>query len=377
MILSVSLALSLVICFLIVVSLFWRKALLSKKKKARDVEANKRNRHGNHTTEEHRNVEVEKEAKALQKIWARASARWKANARYSLRQRRGKRFFARMHHHLTASAMDDSRSRLVPNASSPPSVLSTPVRNHDQAPLVEEPLPNQNPNSCSSSPPAYHAGHQIPPIILFSPQDATSPASPSSAPSHLSRQPSRPSLCPSDSHPHLPDITTAHVATDDKTLLARLADFASAPPDETDTNTNISLSQVSAPEDLELEGLIDPPVSAQMDSLPSASLFPPPPSKERLAAAERLEYAFAYDNPENVEPEGEPSAPPFEEVSALPPLLFPSAPPIIDNEEGRSLAPLACLPSAPALEDVFSPHVMLYEERDPEQCDKTKHDDDH
>jgi len=73
---------------------------------------------------------------------------------------------------------------------------------------------------------------------------------------------------------------------------------------------------------------------------------------------ERSEYAFAYDN---LEPEPEPSAPPFEENSGTPPLdpsmLFPSAPPITED---RVLCPsTTCLPSAPALEDA---RLMTYEE---------------
>ena len=335
---------------------------MNKKERSQDVEARhwRPNHRENHTSEEHRNIEIEKEAKALQKIWARASARWKANARYSLRQRRGKRFFTRSHHQSTASNVDDSRSHL---ASRPPSVQSSPIPSHNREPL-EERLPNQesqNPTSRPSSPPAYHTDHQIPPIIISSPQQT-----PGSAPSHLSRRLSQPSLYSSNAHPDLDLFPGAHVATDDKTLLARLADLASAPLNETDSVTNMSLMQVSAPDDSEFWDSTVFPTSTQMDSLPSVSLLPPPPSKERLAAAERLEYTFAYDNMENTEPEPEPSAPPFEESSAMPPLdqsmLFPSAPPIINDEEDRGLCPSTiCLPSAPAPE-VLSSRVLPYEE---------------
>jgi len=365
MILAVSLALSLFICFLIIVCLFWRKGLLNKKKMSQDVEAKRRtpNDLENNTSEEH-NIEVEK-AKALQKIWARASARWKANARYSLRQRRGKRFFTKSHHQSTTSTVDDSRSHLAARTSRQPSVESLPLPN---PPLEEGPAnqERQGPPSRPSSPPAYHTDHQIPPITTSSPGSI-------SAPSHLSRRPLQPSFYSSNAHPHLPDLDlfpSAHVATDDKTLLARLADFASAPPNETDTVANMPLTQVSAPDDLEFEH--SSPTSTQLDHPPSVSLFPPPPSKERLAAAERLEYAFAYDNLENTEPEPEPSAPPFEESSAMPPLhqsmLFPSAPPIIDDDEDRVLYPSApCLPSAPALEDLSPSRVVSYQENFPEQ----------
>jgi hypothetical protein len=56
MILAVSLALSLFICFLIIICLFWRKGLLNKKKRSQDVEAKRRrpNDRENNTSEEHR-----------------------------------------------------------------------------------------------------------------------------------------------------------------------------------------------------------------------------------------------------------------------------------------------------------------------------------
>jgi hypothetical protein len=316
MILAVSLALSLFICFLIVICLFWRKGLLTGKRKSSDVEAKKGRRQ---TSEERRNIEAEKEAKALQKIWARASARWKANARHSLRQRRGKRLFIRSHHPSTTS-LNDSRRSLAIHTSRPPSILSSRIPNQSQASLAEERHVNearQRPTSLFSSPPAYHADHRIPSIIISSHERTPEPVS-----SHLSRRPSQADLAL---------FPTVHVATDDKALLAKLADLASAPPDETDNVENMSLSQVSAPEDLEFEDHID---SSHMHDLPpAATLFPPPPSKERLAAVERLDYTFGFDD---LEPEPEPSAPPFEESSAMLPLddaiLLPSAPPLIDEE---------------------------------------------
>lgn len=342
MILAVSLALSLFIGFLILVCLFWRKGLFNKRK-SQDIEAE--DRHENLTAAEHRAIEVEKEAKALQKIWARASARWKANARHSLRQRRGKRPFARLHHQSTTSFVNDSRRCLTDHPSRPPSSLSSPIPIHIQSPFVEERLPNQenqSPASRPPSPPAYHSDHQTPPIII-SPSGTNSEYS---FPAHLSPQPS---LYPFHANRQYSDLNlfpiSAHVATDDKALLARLADLTSAPATETDA---LSLSQGSAPEDVEFEDVIASSTSAQMDSPSLAPLFPPPPSKERLAAAERLEYSFVYTN-RHVELE---SAPPFEEGLPLDEsVLFPSAPPTI-NEESPALG-TSFLPSAPSLEDVL------------------------
>lgn len=369
-ILAVSLALSLFICVLIIVCLFWRKSIIDKKKRLADVEAKDRGRGRREdlTSAELMHLEHEKEAKAMQKLWARATARWRANARYTLRQRRGKRIFRSSHNHQSSVSIDDSGSRLA--GSQPSSVLSSDV------PPREDELPSSRDQQStssgatpapgrSSSPPAYQHGHGIPLIVISSPNYSTG-LSGLSTPTHLSlpRRLSQPSLSSSTANPRQPSLecdpfpAAAHVATDEKALLARLADMASAPPEDSD---EALYPQVSAPEwHEELETFATSTAPANADIMSTSSLFPPPPSKERLAAAERLEYAFAYDDLENAEPEPEPSAPPFEEGSAPPrdgPLLLPSAPPMINGDEDHPPR----LPSAPAWEDGFSSSLPFQE----------------
>ena len=339
-ILAVSLALSLLICILIVSCLFWRKGRFSKRQ-GQDLEA-KHSPRENCVAEEQRNIEVEKESKALQKAWARASARWKANAHYSLRQRRGMRFLSKSYRQSLISSPNNSRSRLAISTSRTPSVLSShiTIANDKEVSSVDGQLSDPqmqtvHHTSRLSSPPAYHEGHPI----IISPHDQTTGSNSYSSPSRLSRRPSQ---------THLTLFpTTAHVATDDKIILSRLANLASAPPNEAEI---MPLSQVSAPDDLQFEIHTVSPILTQL----SSGQFPPPPSKEKLSAAEGLEYTtFVYDNLENADPELEPSAPPFEEnplmLSLAESILLPSAPPIIDSEN-RTIP--TCLPSAPSLEDL-------------------------
>jgi hypothetical protein len=64
-------------------------------------------------------------------------------------------------------------------------------------------------------------------------------------------------------------------------------------------------------------------------------MFPPPPSKERLAAAEFYNYPFAFDEMDPAILDLEPSAPPFEEDSSLTLEinLIPSAPSLLDHSD--------------------------------------------
>ncbi len=356
-ILAVTLALSLFICFFILSCLFWRN-----RKKSPDVEAKAR-RPGRErlTPEERRRIE---EAKALEKFWVRATARWKANARQSFRQRMGRRLInraSRINHSSTSGV--DSRSQLAGSSSRPSSGFS--VTSSRNQPLGEE-HPQSTETTRSLPPPAYHLEHQVPPIVISSSSRPMTPVSESITPHlSLSARPSQLLICPS---PQLsPDrellSQTAHVATDDKALLAQLAELASAPPEVEDFGSAMSHSAPAWNDDLEFESLSPPsaPIGTDDESLPS--LFPPPPSKARLAAAERLEYAFAYDDLEYAEPEPEPSAPPFEERSAPlfdESLLLPSAPPLTSHGDNFVIEPPSSfLPSAPAWEAL--PHSFPQE----------------
>ena len=192
----------------------------------------------------------------------------------------------------------------------------------------------------------------------------------------------------------LPRVATAHIATDDKTLLARMANMVSSPPGEDlfvaegpSHETTVPCGP-SVPVIEELEAIpaaelgtsgsgvrkgpevvwsnnLSPSTSSRHPMLsvpvptysrepsPPPPLFPAPPSKAQLAAPHFYEYpsAFESDVLDSAATELQPSAPIFEYPSApeddLHPQLdaVPCAPPLIDEEDelhlglGRGSAP--------------------------------------
>lgn len=362
---------------------------MERRKKQSDIEAKARRRRRQLerglTEEEMLEITLEQKMKTKQKLWARATARWKAHARQSARQRRGgKRTSSHMSQiqNDSTTSLDHTRSRAATSRSSLHSndfSRSSLDSTHDRS-SQEGSRPgslSRNPNAShsasssqssnrSSSPPAYRHGTQIPPIILSS--SPSSPDDPSGlttrSAQNRSRRPSHTSLgspistskLSTDSNSQLLSATPlhAHVATDDKALLARLADLASAPPEDSSPDGRPhDEPHVCVPEwqDEELDDF------ALHGSAPhqaaGTSLFPPPPSKERLAAAESYQYSLQLEEDmETTEPEPEPSAPPFEEGSGPPTLggdnqLVPSAPPLLeDDDSGLEYVP-DLQPSAP------------------------------
>ena len=135
---------------------------------------------------------------------------------------------------------------------------------------------------------------------------------------------------------HHSPVHVAHVATDDKSLLAHLAELASSPPLSVDcVETSSSALVVSAPvwQDEEIEDFPcdlgrSSSISMPMSPFP-APLFPPPPSKEKMAAPAFYDYPYSFEDI-TLELEAEPSAPPFEDPPSAPPTnntdLTPSAP---------------------------------------------------
>ena len=360
LILAMSLVLACFICFFIFGCLFCRKGT-RKSRRARDIEAKAKRRSDAEREQDARQSVAEKEMKAKQKLWARATARWRANVRYSARQRRGKRPSSRSSHaHQSTLSFDDSRSRLTRLDSLPPSAMSSPrtstVSIPDQLHHVPEPvatptLPQQDSiapaaipqDPTPASPPAYQHGGPHPPIIVSASNSTSDYAGPS--PFNRSRRPSQsssnsPLSLISDAEnsgiSSLTPLHVAHVATDDKSLLARLADLASAPPsDDCAELPGISdTAQVSVPawHDEEMESNQPNGISTDASTL----MFPPPPpSKERLAAADFYNYPFAFDEMDSAIIDSEPSAPPFEEDSSLTleVNLVPSAPSLPDHSD--------------------------------------------
>lgn len=377
LILSVSLVLALLICFFIVGCLFWRGSV-KKRHRSNDVEAKARKLPGENDTREL----VEKEIKAKQKVWARATARWRAKAHHSARQRRGKRLGSRLSYgHQSNLSIDRSRSRLGDSSSvrsQETSRRSSVVSVHDEMPVEEligastptsqrqsvESLPP--PPASPSSPPAYqHRGQSTTPHL--SPNNPASERQSSDLISGPSRRRSH-SLTPTASesmdyvrNAELPEsisLHAAHVATDDKTLLARLADLASSPPPDASGTVGTAGVHVSAPawddediNDLGPDFMLTADQPSDLSDCSPAPIFPPPPSKELLAAAERYTYPFSLDDMDTMEVEAEPSAPPFQEDTPShlsDSLMLPSAPPLLDTDE----FPQGFLPGAPDLDSI-------------------------
>jgi len=349
LILALSLVLALFICFFTIGCLFWRKNVIRQRK--RDLEAEFKKRLPS-AAEEAKDL-IEKESKAKQKLFARATARWKANARHAARQRKGKRVATLKSSQADPSPQSSniSRSRTPLSVSSPPSRASSrrsSVISLPDQPIIGEFLTSLSRDTLSTvatsphtnvpiSPPAYHHGGQASPTIQTNISHAT--------PLGRSRRSSQSSSPRARIDPYSSGISTpklfhaAHVATDDKALLARLADLASRPPEDSSSDTLDTLVSAPAWHD-ELEEL--PPELVTPDDHPPditcvpSSLFPPPPSKERMATADFYEYSFSFEDMASLGPGPEPSAPPFQLDSAL--LLddhqvLPSAPPLIDDPE--------------------------------------------
>ena len=342
--------LAFVICFFIIGCVFWRKSIIKQRKK--DIEAEFKKRHPKRQSkpaEDAKNM-VEKESKAKLKILARATARWKANIRHAARQRKGKRVVTTRSSLPYQPSHSSNNSRILSvslhsrTSSRRSSVVSLP--DELSQPFIDEPPssmslpldPISTPtiSPVATSPPAYHHDGQALPVIYSNISHATS----------LDRQASSFRVNSSTSN----SFHTAHVATDDKTLLARLVDLASRPPEETSIDAlDACDTLVSAPawhdelEDIPSELIISndhPPTCL------ASSLFPPPPSKEHMATGDLYDYSFSFEGTAALEPE--PSAPPFHSDPG--PLIddhqiIPSAPPLLDDIEFQ-----VDVPSAPQLD---------------------------
>lgn len=200
-----------------------------------------------------------------------------------------------------------------------------------------------------TSPPAYHHGQ--------SPIETDMTAPPSNADGNDLCRCLRPDLdkqtlsecapddtdhnIPLDDHiPYSPSLEMAHVATDDKRLLAKMSAMASAPPMPTD-NGQPSVCEVSAPvwRDEELHQFPETPGDCITSPPLSCSPFShvPPPMFPALLLEEEMASELRYDFPsfEELGDGMEPSAPPFEaEVPSAPSMediaIKASAPPLAD-----------------------------------------------
>ncbi|KAH6916689.1 hypothetical protein BKA70DRAFT_1555335 [Coprinopsis sp. MPI-PUGE-AT-0042] len=367
LILAISLVLAFFISFLIIGCLFWRKNTRWKNKD-RDVEKSRRRRRRRNnstdlTAEAIREIQNDKEAKVKQRLWARATERWRANARHSARQRRGKRIASSLRarqSNPSITYVDDDCSSRSPSPPATPTLSRSrrsstssfhqePVSDPPSpAPVDNAPIPSiaiSNPQP-TSSPPAYQQksnGSQAESSEGLYPPLSRRPSSAS-----LLRHPSHSSPCLSsfEETPSTPGLAVAHVATDDKNVLARLAELASAPPAAHETTSE---PEVSVPEwqDEQMEDFIAQQQQEQQqcvsENSPSCSIpsspFPAPPTKGNLLSPDFYDYPFSFEDMTGSEPVYGPCAPPFEETPSAPLVdeetmeLVPSAPPLIDDED--------------------------------------------
>ncbi|KAK0505794.1 hypothetical protein EDD18DRAFT_1342148 [Armillaria luteobubalina] len=366
LIVTLSLVLAFVICLLIIGCLYWRNRRRRKPKEDIEMRTYKRRKQPVADDEEALSQGGTKKKK---KIWARATARWKANARHSARQRRGKKAFganrssprpeAAPSEHVR-DAEDASSGTVSPSWSRRSSRRSSVTSVEGTQPIIIAP-PNQFSNvspsfppdpiavsdAPPSSPPAYHH-----PSRLSVPQIHTGLALPSDGPAssvaspltpYHSRQPSQSSggyLSSNEDSEELgysPSAHAAHVATDDKALLQRLNQFASSPPQDGNILGHDQESSAPVWQDEPLDALTEVHgfIGDVPSPTPSSSLFPAPPvplSSKGKATSEYYGYDYAtFEDIQSLEPELGPSAPPFEAVTSDPPLelleLVPSAPP--------------------------------------------------
>ncbi|KAF8625179.1 hypothetical protein AX15_005489 [Amanita polypyramis BW_CC] len=344
LILSVSLVLAFAICILIIGSLFLKRTHHRKTPKDIDLEMKLGKGWGQSSSDQLADVDrdsmiiKEKKGKVAKKLWARATARWKANARYTARQRRGKRgVIVRSLQTPDPFPVPFNQQEEPPESSSETVAQQAQIPGEQSTAEMETGIPEDLPSpesARSTLPPAYHHG---------------SMNSYLEAPSESGRSTMLPSLSPSSGcslplQQHLRHA--AHVATDDKAILAQMARLVSTPPAD-----GYATSGVSAPvwpDDEEEE--IDRPVTdcnllhygdelSTSLSLGLPSVLPSPPTRGKMSATY---FDYTLDDITATEAEAEPSAPSFEEAIYFPPpaIEMPSAPPVsLDQPQLEASAP--------------------------------------
>ena len=348
LILSLSLVLAAIIAVFIIAFLMWRRKRKDRLQKDVEKKLGK-------WSEPRRSVDSERGGRAKSKLWVRATARWRENARQSARRRRNARLSTASLHapnnsvtslHRTMASTPSSpgsvSSSLPPSRASSPtptvstihSIPSSQTRSDHEPQTINIEPPSPSPPPAPPLPPAYHGG----PLLLSDISPAKYPAqlSPGGSP-HLTHIDSPLSDSPPPS-PLESDITPlnlhiAHVATDDKAVLRQMEVLSSQPPTEPGSSCD---AHGSAPvlyeDDLQSLEYEDAP---ELDPPPVGFPLPPtvlPSSKGKAAALE----CYDYDDL-SVEPDLQPSAPPFEAENPTVPSapsqdeaqLLPSAPPEI------------------------------------------------
>ncbi|KIP10079.1 hypothetical protein PHLGIDRAFT_272555 [Phlebiopsis gigantea 11061_1 CR5-6] len=416
-ILSLSLVLAVGIVLLIFGCVIWRRKRRGANK---DLETKLR-RHRTRDDDIDDELDDIARARAQQRrLWVKATARWRPNVKISARRRRKKlgtsvsSDVSSIHSKAESSAAGASPSMEMLSLES--SSITTEATNNplpSAAPPLDITVPDgETPPSEGHEPFLDAPSHELrlahppdyredganvgargdvdPPPHSVTSEDAFLDDSPQTA------QMTRPAMS-------LPHVSAAHVATDDKNLLARMATLVSSPPEEDAFVASQSSHDAVVPhapsvpviEEFEelssshletmhrdsgkgaevvwsnhlsssstsyqpaLSNTLPVPTYSREPS-PHPPMFPAPPSKAQLAGFQYYEYPSAFEA-DMVEPpaDPQPSAPMFEYPSApendssrLD--AVPCAPPLIDEEDelhlglGRAYAP----PIPPLADDV-------------------------
>ncbi|TFL03755.1 hypothetical protein BDV98DRAFT_655023 [Pterulicium gracile] len=289
--------------------------------------------------------------RARMRAWASATARWRTNARYAMRQRRGKRvaetlacstsrdtFSLRRVHSSTISPARSRSSSILPPTSSSEQAIATDedeLSSHPTSPTLSLlPPPTPDLPEIGYLPPAYH--HPPPGTTHADATPTGKTASSTAAPEYTSSTvPSGEAVAHTSSAFHV-----GHVATDDKAILN--ARVVNEPPT---ASSSASLLQSSAPEwrDEELHDFgpeLEQSTSASSPAYPPpppthpAFHFPRPSSRSSLSSVAKGKMATVYSA--SYDQYGEdtmgPSAPPFSDHRFSNFSLHASAPPAFDMD---------------------------------------------
>ena len=352
-ILIISIVLAVFLCVFMIACVCWRRS----KKKKRDIEL--KLKHKLKVDDESEIGDQEKEAQNKMRIWARATARWKAHIRLSARRRRKRQIAVARGPRPQSSVLSDRPGESVDSlprrsrqpSPSPSAVQNTqPVATTTATDIPESPAltPDTESQPEPSLPPAYNPdvaqrSHSTIPdhansLDLSPPLSRQSPFPDTETPplSHATPGPCIPpatghvSTAPPLSHaapgPYIPPAT-GHVSTDDKSHLRSLEEQASAPPDPAATTpSGIPAVVVSVPtwdEMLnELDGFPELECYSPRTPVYIPPNFPPPPSKAAMASN------YHEDTDDLTDDDGSftPSAPPGDHLD-----VEPSAPSLEDE----------------------------------------------
>ncbi|RDX51994.1 hypothetical protein OH76DRAFT_236316 [Lentinus brumalis] len=437
MILALSLSLAIALILFMMGIVLWRKK--RRKHDERDAEktAPVRDDADSEVSEEI------KRARSQQRMWARASAKWLANVRQSARLRRKRKAVAkstdstllndRQAPRASSSAVSLTRTYTASDRNStyssrPRSVRSrsrTATRSRSSSPAPSSHFDNDDTVYPPSHPPAYPSelSSRRPHTYRTSSYHADLPRRRSRA--SMSSEPPPPCSAThsrsSSPVPYEPPINSAHVATDDKNVLAHMVRLASAPPPAdrpcasshggtSELHPSVPILEDDGFEPLppELQSDVDmhvsgertirgPPPSGLAPDFPPPSLdasspypgpdihpdavdsevpsytedalrhralvLPPPPSKVALAGPMFYEYPNEFEEDvATTEPPLGPSSPPFEEEPSAPPFGF---------DEGLVVAPSA--PPLDSADDLPPALEVLVPSAPPLEPDEHEH----